>query len=198
MAPSSDPSITTFLARRRVLKNLGIGVLALAPGARALAAAAAEPAGAATARQLSFVHTHTGEELSVTYFQGGRYVPAALTRLNELLRDFRTEDVHPIDPQLLDRLHSLQCATGCNGAFEVISAYRSPVTNAGLAGRSSGVADKSLHIEGKAIDVRLPGVATRKLALLARQQQQGGVGFYRVSDFVHVDTGRTRIWGDPV
>jgi uncharacterized protein YcbK (DUF882 family) len=117
-----------------------------------------------------------------------------------LLRDFRSETVHPIDPLLLDVLYGLQCRSGGCEAFQVISGYRSPATNAKLRGRSreSGVAEHSLHMEGRAIDVRLPGQATNRLAVLARKLQIGGVGYYSVSDFVHVDTGRVRVWGDPV
>jgi uncharacterized protein YcbK (DUF882 family) len=115
-----------------------------------------------------------------------------------LLRDFRDNTVHPIDPQLLDRLFLLQSAVGGTEPFQVISGYRSPTTNAALRERSSGVAEHSLHMDGRAIDVRLGGVPTEKLAHVALQQSNGGVGYYRVSDFVHLDTGRVRSWGDPV
>lgn len=151
----------------------------------------------AAPRSLAFVHTHTGEQLSVTYFRDGGYVQPALARLNVLLRDFRTETVHPVDPQLFDVLHRLQNVAASSEAFHIISAFRSPLTNARLHARSTGVAEHSLHMEGRAIDIRLPGVATSRLAVLARQLEYGGVGFYRVSDFVHVDTGRVRSWGDP-
>jgi uncharacterized protein YcbK (DUF882 family) len=176
-------------SRRTFLQRSALTMALLLPAGRLLAASAA-------ARCLSFVHTHTGERLSVAYFRDGSYLPHALARLNELLRDLRTEQVHPIDPQLFDRLHALQNLAGCTEAFEIISGYRSPETNAGLRRQSTGVAERSLHMDGKAIDVRLPGCNTARLAQLARSQQSGGVGFYRVSDFVHVDTGRVRIWGD--
>jgi uncharacterized protein YcbK (DUF882 family) len=120
-----------------------------------------------------------------------------LRQVNELLRDFRTEAVHIIDPQVLDRLFLLQNAVGGQEAFQVISGFRSPLTNAALRRRSAGVAEHSLHMDGRAIDVRLPGQATERLAELARLQLAGGVGYYRVSDFVHLDTGRVRNWGDP-
>jgi uncharacterized protein YcbK (DUF882 family) len=175
----------------------------LRAGVVALASASAPPrlfAVPAEARSLSFAHTHTGERLSVTYFQAGAYVQRALAQVNVLLRDFRDETVHRIDPQLLDVLYALQCRCGSSEAFEIISGYRSPATNAQLRGKSraSGVAEHSLHMDGRAIDVRLRGEATHRVALLARQLQSGGVGYYRVSDFVHVDTGRVRLWGDPV
>jgi uncharacterized protein YcbK (DUF882 family) len=181
-------------SRRQFLIQATVSVVALLPARRLLAASTA---GALDReRCLSFVHTHTGERLTVPYFRNGGYVPAALSQLNELLRDFRTEQVHPIDPQLFDRLHGLQQLAACNEPFEIISGYRSPTTNAGLRQHSTGVAEHSLHMQGKAIDIRLPGCRTAHLAALARQQLAGGVGFYRVSDFVHVDTGRVRIWGD--
>lgn len=151
-------------------------------------------ASARTRRSLSFVHTHTGEALSVEYFREGTYDAAALERVNHLLRDFRTEQVHPIDPRLLDILFDLQTLTEHGRPFEVISGYRSPQTNAALRQRSHGVAEHSLHIQGRAIDVRLPGFATRRLRELALGMQRGGVGFYASSDFVHLDNGPVRFW----
>jgi uncharacterized protein YcbK (DUF882 family) len=145
-------------------------------------------------RSLSFVHTHTGETLSTTYFQDGNYLAPSLERVNHLLRDFRTNEVHSIDPALLDILFDLQGQTHDDGPFEVISAYRSPQTNAVLRRRSSAVAQHSLHMEGRAIDIRLRGFPTPKLRDVAITLHRGGVGFYAASDFVHVDTGRVRLW----
>ncbi|HEX5611025.1 MAG TPA: DUF882 domain-containing protein [Burkholderiales bacterium] len=174
-------------ARRRMLK-----VLALAP----LAGALAKPGAvlASEERVLAFQHTHTGESLEIVYFQGGAYLSAALARINRLLRDFRTGEMHPIDPALLDTLHALCSACGRSG-FEIISGYRSPNTNAMLRSRSGGVASHSLHLEGRAIDVRLPGVGTDRLRDAAIALGRGGVGYYPGSDFVHLDTGRPRSWG---
>jgi uncharacterized protein YcbK (DUF882 family) len=149
---------------------------------------------ATDSRSLSFVHTHTGETLSTTYFQDGKYLAVSLERVNHLLRDFRTNEVHPIDPTLLDILFDLQGAAHHDGPFEVISAYRSAQTNAELRRRSSAVAEHSMHMEGRAIDVRLRGFPTAKLRDLAVTLHRGGVGFYRASDFVHVDTGSMRLW----
>jgi uncharacterized protein YcbK (DUF882 family) len=145
-------------------------------------------------RSLSFVHTHTGESLSAVYFQGGSYLASELHRVNHLLRDFRTGDVHPIDPSLLDILFDLRTLADRDQPFEVISGYRSPKTNAFLRRHSSGVAEHSLHIQGRAIDVRMSGFPTRKLRELALSMQRGGVGFYPTSDFVHLDNGRVRWW----
>jgi uncharacterized protein YcbK (DUF882 family) len=145
-------------------------------------------------RSLSFVHTHTGETLETTYFQDGKYLAPSLARVNHLLRDFRTDEVHSIDPALLDILFDLQGKAQHDGPFEVISGYRSPQTNAALRYRSSAVAEHSMHMEGRAIDIRLRGFPTLKLRDLAIALHRGGVGFYAASDFVHVDTGRLRIW----
>ena len=149
---------------------------------------------AAGGRQLSFVHTHTGERLVVEYFGGGGYVPDALATVDHFLRDFRTGGVHPIDPALLDLLHRVTRLTETIRPFQVISGYRSPATNDMLRHRSEGVAAGSLHMQGQAIDVRLadvPLVGLRKAALAIGR---GGVGYYPASDFVHVDTGRVRTW----
>lgn len=145
-------------------------------------------------RSLSFVHTHTGESLSCVYYQAGGYDPATLARVNRFLRDFRTGDVHPIDPGVLDILFAVRSRAGRDDPFHVISGYRSPTTNAYLRSRSSGVAKHSLHMEGRAIDVRLPGLPTRKLRDIGLTLQRGGVGYYPASDFVHLDTGRVRFW----
>jgi uncharacterized protein YcbK (DUF882 family) len=151
-------------------------------------------AAANTPRQLSFYHTHTGERLTVTYWANGRYVPAALEEVNGFLRDFRTGDAHDMDPQLLDVLHTVYLRTGSRGHFEIISAYRSPKTNEMLRSRSSGVASKSQHLLGKAIDVRLTDVPIAELRAAAFELGLGGVGYYQKSDFVHLDTGRFRTW----
>jgi uncharacterized protein YcbK (DUF882 family) len=144
-------------------------------------------------RSLSFVHTHTGEALDCTYYQGG-YAPTQLVRVNHFLRDFRTGEVHRIDPGVLDILFDLKTRAWCDEPFHVISGYRSPRTNAMLRRRSTGVAPHSLHMRGQAIDVRLPGVPTKRLQELALTLQRGGVGYYAKSDFVHLDTGRVRFW----
>ena len=149
---------------------------------------------APAARQLSFVHTHTGEALTLTYAELGGYIASALQRVNLLLRDFRTEEIHPIDPALLDLLYAVATSTATNEPFHVISGYRSPRTNALLRMRSEGVARASLHMQGRAIDIRLPDVPLRTLREAAIDLRLGGVGYYRRSDFVHVDTGRVRIW----
>lgn len=145
-------------------------------------------------RALRFVHTHTSERLVVEYFTRGDYLADALAAVNHFLRDFRTGDEHVIDPTLLDLLHGVVERTGTDQPFQVISGYRSPATNGLLRQRSEGVAARSLHMVGKAIDIRLADVPLPKLRAAALDVQAGGVGYYPASDFVHVDTGRVRVW----
>jgi uncharacterized protein YcbK (DUF882 family) len=159
-------------------------------------AAVSQPlfAASSTVRSLNFAHTHTGERLAIDYCIGDAYVPDALTAVNYFLRDFRTGDVHAIDPSLLDLLHALARVTETSRPYQVISGYRSPVTNEMLRHRSEGVAAGSLHLKGQAIDIRLADVPLAKLRHAALAARRGGVGYYPTSDFVHVDTGRVRTW----
>ncbi len=167
-------------------------------GARALAGfmiTGCLPAFAAQPRTLSFYHTHTGEYLDVLYARGDHYDPLVLQMVNRYLRDFRTGDIHDIDLRLLDILWVIQQRLGLTRpVYEVISGYRSPKTNAYLRRTTTGVAKNSLHMQGRAIDVRLQGVDTRHLQLCAIGLRAGGVGYYHRSNFVHLDTGSVRIW----
>ena len=142
---------------------------------------------------LSFYHTHTGENLQINYSYAG-LKPSTLIKLNNFLRDFRTGDVHPIDPALLDILYAIQRKTGSRGVIEIISGYRSPETNRRLRSRSDNVATKSLHMKGQAVDIRLSDLETSDLRDVAISLGQGGVGYYAQSDFVHIDTGNFRTW----
>ena len=131
----------------------------------------------------------------MVYRRGAAYDEAALVKLEDCLRDHRTGDRHPVDPRLYDLLPSLASSLGQpDGEFHVISGFRSPRTNEMLRTHSQGVARHSLHMEGQAIDVRMPGVSTGTLRDVALDMARGGVGYYRSSDFVHVDTGRVRRW----
>ena len=145
-------------------------------------------------RTLEFLHTHTGESLKVTYYSDGTYRPEAMSQVRSFLADWRNQEQQDIDPELLDILWQLKQVSGVDGAFEVISAYRSPATNDMLRKKSSGVASKSQHLLGKAIDVRLRGAKLAELHQAARDLKLGGVGYYPGSDFIHVDTGRVRYW----
>jgi len=149
---------------------------------------------AADARQLTFYHTHTLQSLDVVYYENGEYVDSALDEINRFLKDFRTGDVAEMDPRLLDILYDVRNELGSNETFEVISAYRSPQTNEMLRSNSGGVAKNSQHLLGNAIDVRLRGVPIEDLRNTALDMRRGGVGFYKQSDFVHMDTGRVRRW----
>lgn len=173
----------------------------LQAGASLLAAGStvhlAPPAMAALpgARSLALVHTHTGESISVVYAIGERFVSQALDHLNHFLRDHYTGEVGAIDPQLFHLMHRLQQTVGANQPFQVISGYRTTATNNLLRNtRGGGVARHSLHMEGRAIDVRLAGVALPDLRDAALSLRIGGVGFYPREQFLHVDTGRVRSW----
>jgi len=145
-------------------------------------------------RKLKFYNLHTGEHLNATYWVDGVYVADEMRAINRILRDFRTGEVQPMDRHLMDVLFALQHKVDKRGAFHVISGYRSPKTNAKLHHRSNGVATRSLHMRGKAIDIRLPGVNLRHLRQAALSLHAGGVGYYPNSNFIHVDTGRPRFW----
>jgi uncharacterized protein YcbK (DUF882 family) len=145
-------------------------------------------------RQLAFYNLHTGEKLSTTYWAEGEYIAQELHNLDYLLRDHRSGEVMAMDKNLLDLLYVLQQQVDKQGAYHVISGYRSPKTNAKLRQHSKGVAKRSLHMQGKAIDVRLPGVELKHLRQAALQLKSGGVGYYPKSNFVHIDTGRPRFW----
>jgi uncharacterized protein YcbK (DUF882 family) len=147
-------------------------------------------------RSLRLEHTHTGENLSLTYAVGERYVEGALDEIRHFLRDFRNGATHAIDPALLDQLHLLAAATATRAPFQVISGYRSPETNALLQREGRGVASHSLHLQGQAIDIRLADVALADLRDTALSLRAGGVGYYPSpsSDFIHIDTGGVRRW----
>jgi uncharacterized protein YcbK (DUF882 family) len=145
-------------------------------------------------KSLSFYNLHTGEGVRAVYWSEGLYVQEALIEINQILRDFRTGEVKPIDTGLLDLLHSLQELLGSRDTMHVFSGYRSPETNAHLRDSSTGVACRSLHMEGKAADFNLPGCSLKALHKAAVALQAGGVGYYPSSDFVHVDVGRVRYW----
>lgn len=146
-------------------------------------------------RALVMQHTHTQEHIDLVYARGNTYLPAALGTLDHFLRDHYSGVVGRIDPQLHDLLHAVRQVLGTEQAFHVISGYRSPATNAHLkATRGGGVATRSLHMDGRAIDVRLPGVPLADLRDAALSLKAGGVGYYPREQFVHIDTGRVRHW----
>jgi len=145
-------------------------------------------------RSLGFYNTHTDETLKTVYWAEGKYLPEGLREINRILRDFRTGDVYSMDEKLLDLLYVLQSKTGRKSRFHIISGYRSPATNAMLSTRSAGVAKRSYHMQGKAIDIRLPGYDLNHLHEAALALKAGGVGYYPSSNFIHVDVGPVRRW----
>lgn len=146
-------------------------------------------------RAISLHNLHTGEELrNYTYWASGDYLPDTLERFNWLLRDHRTNQVHPIDPDLFDLVHAINTRLRNTEPVQIISGYRSAKTNQSLHASSSGVARRSLHMEGRALDIRLTGCDLKYLRKAARSLQAGGVGYYPDSRFVHIDTGRVRFW----
>ncbi|MFO1219949.1 MAG: DUF882 domain-containing protein [Burkholderiaceae bacterium] len=177
------------ITRRRWLMRQGARAASLGAAALAL------PARAGSAHAIALVHTHTRESIDIVYARGGQVVPEAMAAINRFLRDHYTGDVGVIDPALLDQLQRVRLALGSARAFEVISGYRSPHTNARLRAQGGGgVAQHSLHMEGRAIDVRLPGTALAELRDAALDLHLGGVGFYAREAFVHLDSGRVRHW----
>jgi uncharacterized protein YcbK (DUF882 family) len=145
-------------------------------------------------RSLSLVNVNTNEQLTVTYWSDGAYHRGALNQLNHFLRDSKTGEQTEMDPLVFDVLWHTMQITGYGGTVEVLSAYRSPETNAWLASVSRGVARDSQHMNGNAMDIRFPGVPVFKIRQAARSLQMGGVGFYPRSGFVHLDTGPIRYW----
>ncbi len=147
--------------------------------------------------RLNLHHLHTGESLSVVYRIGDTYIPSAMAELNHFLRDHRTQEASHYDPKEFDLLHNLMTRLGRPlGEIDVVCGYRTPWSNNFLRGRSAntGVAKNSQHMQAKAIDIRVPGVATKSLRDVALSLQAGGVGYYPVSQFVHVDVGPVRQW----
>lgn len=144
---------------------------------------------------LRLYHTHTGEHLDIVYRQGGEYIPAALAKLDQFLRDHRTGQVHHFDPRLFDLLSDVTQSVGrADAEIHVICGYRTPASNEYLRTHTSGVAKASLHMQAEAIDIRLPGTRTSMFRDAALALHRGGVGFYPSSDFIHVDVGRIRHW----
>lgn len=177
--------------RRRLLHRgvQAVGLASVGAPAWALAAPMATP------RALQMVHTHTQERIDIAFADSAGFVPQALAALNHFLRDHYSGDIGTIDPGLFELLHRVRARLGTDLPFAVISGYRSPLTNDRLRRtRGGGVARRSLHMDGQAIDVRLPGVPLTELRDAALEFAAGGVGFYARENFVHVDTGRVRRW----
>lgn len=178
------------LSRRAFLTRAGMAAV----GALLLPSADAFAKIVSRERKLSFHNVNTGEELTLLCCPQQYYDRRTLRQFSHFLRDHRTNSVHPVDPALIDLLYAVSIFTRSRGTFQVISGYRSPETNRMLRKISHGVAEHSLHMEGKAIDIRMSDTSTRTIQKAALALQQGGVGYYRRSDFVHLDTGKVRSW----
>jgi len=190
MTPPATPHRRRFLHRAAALALGGVAAPAIAS-----TPASADAVADRGERRLSFQNLHTGERLSIVYAIDGRYQPESLAALDRLLRDHYSGEIGPIAPPLFDQLHELQQRVGTSRPYEVISGYRAPATNARLREtRAGGVARHSLHTEGRAIDVRLPGVPLAALRDAALSLRAGGVGYYPREQFVHLDTGAVRRW----
>jgi uncharacterized protein YcbK (DUF882 family) len=179
------------LPTRRMALTAGLGlVAALANPAPVWARVLAKKPN----REIALVNLHTGEHLKAEYFHNGQYVPGAMRAISFLMRDHHNNKVHAIDPGLLDLTHVLHSTLRCNGPIDVVCGYRSPETNAMMHEISAGVAVHSMHIQGKAMDLRLPGTHLGSVRKAALALDMGGVGYYPEDNFVHVDTGPKRHW----
>ncbi|MCG2634136.1 MAG: DUF882 domain-containing protein [Gammaproteobacteria bacterium] len=154
----------------------------------------ATPVNSDTTKVLELYNRHTGEQIRTEFWAENALLPEGLTVINQLLRDHRTNEVMAMDPALLHLIHQLRKQTGSRKPLDIISGYRSPKTNAALRAKSGGVAKKSFHMRGMAVDIALPGTDLRALLKLAKSLRGGGVGYYPKSGFLHLDTGPVRYW----
>ena len=193
--PDANASVATDAAAEAA--TAAATATALTTPDSATTASATSPDGAKSFR-LRLDNMHTGEKIDIVYRVGNTYVPDALAKLNAFLRDHNTQDVKDYDPKEFDVLHAMMTRLGrlSDGVIDVVCGYRTPETNAALRHGSArtGVAEHSQHMEGHAIDLRVPGVSTATLRNAVLSLHAGGVGYYPVSQFVHVDVGPVRQW----
>jgi uncharacterized protein YcbK (DUF882 family) len=183
------------LRRRGILRvGLAAASLSVISAPTIVASAWAAPKRKPATRRLGLHNLHTGERVDLVYWSDGRYIDGALRQFDRVLRDHRNNEIHAIERPLFDLLSALARKLQTNEPFEVISGYRSPSSNAMLIAEGHGVAEHSLHLRGMAIDVRLPKRRLKALREAAVRMEQGGVGYYPRSNFVHVDVGRVRYW----
>jgi uncharacterized protein YcbK (DUF882 family) len=180
--------------RRRLIQSAVAGGVGLTLARFALAEEKTVSETPLPERAIELHNTHTSETVSVVFKRGEQYNARAIAGLRNVMRDHRNGESHDIDPALYDQLYDLALAARCDPRFEIISGYRSPESNAKMHAASRGVAKHSLHMEGRAIDVRLHGCSCADVRDLALAAAKGGVGYYHRSDFVHIDTGRFRTW----
>lgn len=190
-SPAGGQAIAARVSRRGFLGLAGGAVAGLAVQPVTAFAASGADSGS---RSLSFLNLHTGEKLVADFWSKGRLLPDGLTEISHVLRDHRTDEAWPIDPKLLELLYRLHSRMETAAPFHVISGYRSPKSNAMLRQKSGGVAKRSYHMQGRAIDVRLPGLRLTDVRKAALGLRAGGVGYYPKSGFLHIDTGPVRHW----
>ena len=174
-------------SRRRLLQMAAAGTSALALPSVTFAKT--------EERRLAFRNLHTGEKVDTVYWAEGEYLFNELEDINRVLRDHRTDEIMSMDVQLLDNLTNLQQTLGIDQTFDVISGYRSPQSNAALRSKSHGVAKKSYHMLGQAVDIRIANITLAEIHSAAVSLKAGGVGKYSRSGFLHIDTGAVRSWG---
>lgn len=180
-----------YIDRRQVLRLGLAGMLAsIVPFTFAGEAKAA----AHDAWRVTFRNAHTGDSFNGVYRVGNKYLPDAFERLNYVLRDFRTGEIFPMDPRVIDLMAIVQRKAAQKRPINIFSGYRSPKTNSYLRHASTGVAKNSFHMYGQALDMHIDGYSTKKLRNIALDLRAGGVGYYPKSDFVHIDTGSVRSW----
>jgi len=197
MTEETTTELKEGLNRRDILKAGFAGMLGILPVLALAPVAEAKSYGLPDTGTfgITFRNQHTGEGFSGVYRVGNKYLPESFDQINSVLRDFRTGDVFPVDPRVVDIMYMLRRKTDKNSTvLEVLSGYRSPRTNDMLRRTGEGVASHSLHLTGQAVDLRMPGYSTRKLRDVAVRLRAGGVGYYADSNFVHVDTGKIRTW----
>ncbi|NCO03383.1 MAG: DUF882 domain-containing protein [Alphaproteobacteria bacterium] len=182
---------------RRSFLSIGAATLGglLIPGLVNPAMAVPLPQRKGGARRISFRNAHTGESFAGVYRVGDKYLPDAFDQINHVLRDHRADKEYPMDPRVLDIIYQVHKLTGRNQPLDILSGYRCPSTNRKLRQASGGVAKKSLHMKGQAIDFHMEDYSTARLRDIAESLRAGGVGYYSRSDFVHVDSGDFRTWG---
>ena len=183
-------NLSSALSRRGFLKTLAMGSM-VAAGKSTIANAAFS---GFAYKKLSMEHQHTGAKLDVVYYEQGRYLNDALAEINFFLRDYHNNQIHKFDSALLDQLHDVKLLLGMKKPFIVVSGYRSPSTNENLRKHNNGVARNSLHMEGRAVDIRIERLGVRTVRDAALSLRRGGVGYYPSKNFVHLDTGEPRTW----
>ncbi|MBD1388936.1 DUF882 domain-containing protein [Neiella sp. HB171785] len=184
----------TNLSRRHFIAAASGVAFAAGFGAPAVALAATTKA-SNNRRQLAMHHIHTGESATLVYFDNGHYLDDGIAEISHLLRDFRTNEVIAMDRAVLDQLYLLNSQLGFAKPMEIIGGYRSPKTNEKLRQEGRGVAKRSYHMKGQAIDVAFPGTSLAKVRQAALSMKAGGVGYYPKSGFIHLDSGPFRSWG---